>query len=278
MTKDEFVKNANRKWIGAMRAVCKMSVRVKGPGKAYERNELGEWENDLLGIETHFFSNLNNAVLFIKGELDSLQDRVHSVLVERLPLNQGKGDLPLKWWLSDALGNCIDEAVCSPYLRNSKNELGRYWGRAPEQIRFKKGDIVEVIRYDRVHDLYVGTLAIIQSTPNTIEEEWEYFNGKQQEEGEYPFNSKGNYPSMDYFHDYTDDCYGVLTGCYGDKIMPGEIVKPTLPVPPEAEQELRDYAASHAAWLRAMKNPALTPEELKEMRKKYLSSKALLKE
>lgn len=85
-------------------------------------------------------------------------------------------------WLFDRNNQLLDYSVG-----------GRYFGRTPERIRFKKGDIVEVITDQRV-DSYIS-LGVIVDTPPTVEDCWQLFNESIRTGNDY--TPKANH----------DDCY-----------------------------------------------------------------------
>ena len=137
-------------------------------------------------------------------------------------------------------------------------------GRSEEEIRFQKGCIVEIIGFDRTKGEYVATLGIIDTASGTFEKEWEYFDAWQKSDGEYPFN--GLY-ALEYFHDFTDDNYGYLSGCGGDNALTYRVIKPSLPISKEIALDLVDYQIAHDEWLRCIKTyDDLTKEEEAQLR------------
>lgn len=105
------------------------------------------------------------------------------------------------------------------------DELGWYHGRKTEDIRFKVGDIVEVV------DGGFAELAIVAGLPRTAE--WYRFMEEDEEEGEH----------LSHFVDESDDCYLVypLSGEEGTHYHPVcyKVFRPTRPVPKNIVAQLR---------------------------------------
>ncbi|GHT51733.1 hypothetical protein AGMMS49982_09960 [Bacteroidia bacterium] len=93
-------------------------------------------------------------------------------------------------------GDLLDECLLSEL------ECEAFFGRPQEKIRFKKGDIVEVLEYDQVE------LGIVNATPETPE--------RMQERIAYVTE---HYPNTRHIFqsDVTDDCYMVYSGDIKDK-------------------------------------------------------------
>ena len=68
--------------------------------------------------------------------------------------------------LYDPDGKLLDKTFCSYLDRDFNTEFGRFRGRPQEAIRFKDGDIVEVLCGDEV------TLAVASGSSPTIERCW----------------------------------------------------------------------------------------------------------
>lgn len=261
MTKEEFYKIAQARPEMSEESVYRLTVYLRDEDDRYVKNDFGEWQLRLQTSPDAFYSGLEEAE---KGLMEYRQfisrvETVHHAIIERIPLNCRPGAESIAWWLYDADGERIDSSVCSAFhCGDKKTPAGKYLGRLPEEIRFAKGDIVEVIGYDSANGDYVATLAIINCTPGNIDDEWQYFNRCQQEIGEYPFNG---FYCLDYFHDYSDDQYGYLSGCGGDNALTESIVAPTMPVSDKIREEFTQLQKNHAEWLKCLKTYDLTPAE-----------------
>ncbi len=104
------------------------------------------------------------------------------------------------------------------------DEMGLYRGRKKEDIRFKVGDIVEVVEGGYADLVIVGALPLTTDTYHQMEED--------PEECEHP----------SHFLDESDDCYIVYThGEVGSHFHPVcyKVFQPTQPVPEKIAARLR---------------------------------------
>ena len=142
----------------------------------------------------------------------------------------------------DADGTLVDSTKCSSIFSEEWDDYRHFRGRMPEEIRFKKGDIVEVFNGDSV------SLAVVVGLPPSVERCYNIAKRMcankrnkemtQQQWEQFCFKSG-------YILDDTDDCYTVVDG-------PGYInhqhraswhlFKPRFPIPKHIEDKLRhDY-------------------------------------
>lgn len=83
---------------------------------------------------------------FRKSEDKSYRKKIHSAIIERIPINLPLEDGgQLEWWLYDRTGNEIDKSVCAWEIKDEPSFQDVYLGRKPEGIRFQMGEIVEII-------------------------------------------------------------------------------------------------------------------------------------
>lgn len=106
------------------------------------------------------------------------------------------------------------------------DELGWYKGRKTKDIRFKEGDIVEIIGFD------CSELAIV-SAPPPSEDVYKRLKKRAKEE----------YPNISYFMDESDDCYLVYTLGEGDThehVLCFNVFRPTRTVPTKIATRLKE--------------------------------------
>lgn len=138
-------------------------------------------------------------------------------------------------------GTLIEQHLFCDFFTDERDKFRHYRGRLPEQIRFKEGDIVEVLQGDEV------TLQVIVGVPPTVE--WcyryalrgldtKYNPGKTDAEREQWAFEDG------YMLDITDDSYTVIDGpdydyhSHPDALC---IFAPRFPIPANVEQALKGY-------------------------------------
>lgn len=147
----------------------------------------------------------------------------HSFRVVEVPLGRISPTFDtLSEYIYDHLGNPVDR-------RGYPSNLGLFEGRTPEQIRFRKGDLCEVLRDDTVY------LGFVAEVPPSVEEAARLNN--------HPFTL-----------DVTDDSYLVMTSERPDDhdhVDALRIFKPRFKVHPAVERRLRNaYADSLTFWKR----------------------------
>lgn len=120
-------------------------------------------------------------------------------------------------WLYDHEGKLVDYTITTweenPYKC-------AFFGRPERRLRFKKGDIVEVISNDIVN------LAIIGAEGPSVKEFWKLYNRCKDQFG--------------YFADASDDCYYVIDGpgfTFHSHVPTLSIMKPRFPIP----EDIKEY-------------------------------------
>lgn len=145
----------------------------------------------------------------------------------------------------DNTGGFIDSSKCSSYFTEERDDYRHFRGRSPEEIRFEKGDIVEVFCGSSV------CLAVIVGLPLSVECCYSLATRMcgnkrdremtQQQWEDFCFNR--GYPLDD-----TDDCYTVVDGpgyIHHEHIPSYCVFKPHFPLPKHIEEKLhRDYQAT----------------------------------
>lgn len=216
--------------------------------------EMDEYSNDY--ASKHYpkyktVSNIAAIALSMKEALELMQKDIvcrneeeeyyHEVfcytIVEK-PLNamSYEGE-KLAEWIYDAKGKLIDQTFCASaftyytsydyYNPNETLPDEIFRGRSEEQIRFHRGDIVEVFSGDEV------SLAIVVGTPLTTEFVWK----KNQDE-----TNKRGLDEIPY--DETDDSYTVIDGPgyeYHEHIPSTCLFAPHYHVPARLERRFKGY-------------------------------------
>lgn len=75
-------------------------------------------------------------------------------------------DHGVSWKLYDSKGQLLDKTYCSDLERDHGTKYGHYRGRPKESLRFREGEIIEVLDGDEVR------LAVAAGSPLTIEWHW----------------------------------------------------------------------------------------------------------
>lgn len=105
------------------------------------------------------------------------------------------------------------------------DEFGWYRGRRVKDIRFKEGDIVEILGYD------YSELAIVSAPPPSKEVYKQLAK-----------RAKEQHPKQSFFMDESDDCYLVYTLGEGDThehVLCYNVFRPTRPVPAKIAAQLK---------------------------------------
>jgi len=85
-------------------------------------------------------SSLSKAENIISEHVFEKPSRVHSYIVREIPVNKiWLNDTTLSCYVYDCDGTLLNERLYSTTLESP----GQFYGRTPEQIRFKKGELVE---------------------------------------------------------------------------------------------------------------------------------------
>ena len=192
-----------------------------------------------------YADTLEDAEQMVQRIATEVQD-VYCIYVTEYPLNE------LLCWVGNYVtervygpdGKKIDERLFCDSFTDARDAFRHYRGRLPEQIRFKEGDIVEVLRGNKV------TLEVVVGVPASVDWCYQYalkglnskYNpGKTDAEREQWAFGRG------YMLDVTDDSYTVVDGPrydYHDHPDALRVFAPRFPIPAEVEQKLRsDYEA-----------------------------------
>ena len=247
MTREEFYKLANEHSEPPESSIFELQIFSyddEAPGYSYN-NETKTWSFKLYLCFDRLYTSLDKAQQALKDYLSEADNDIHSCKITRIPVDVDNKEYGghLGWWLYDGSGRLIDRSMCDLYHSVMEDvNYGIFFGRSPEQIRFHDGDIVEVHPGEQgdVH------LAIINGTPGTVEDVWKLYQEREERWGPKP---EGIFKG-DYFLDELSDSY-FLAGDIGDDfdpdLSPACLMKPTFPVPEEAQKELQ---AKYDYWLK----------------------------
>ena len=232
MTKEKFYKLAVTPNVFDKESIFRLVLyHLPGDEKGYVKVEgRNEWEYHLYETD-YLFTSREKAekalTHFIKD------NEIHSAIIFQELINVSIGDGGwLAWWMYDNLGEMISNSVCTGFLKDTYGgELlekeNVYFGREPEKIRFKLGDIVEVFYEDKAF------LAVLNGVPATIEEMWELYERNKKIDGcleVYEFEN-------DYFGDVFSDAYFYIEENGFDRdVAPYMVSKPFFPVPEDEEK------------------------------------------
>lgn len=159
---------------------------------------------------------------------------IYCFKVYEVPLNHvtyiGTGNFfkSVREYLYDEKCNLLDYTICSSLDEDIFTEYGSFLGKPAESMRFKKGDLVEVIEQDKVR------LAVVNHDPtDTI---WCYDLYKRLKKRD----------DLPYFLDESDYQVAVLDGPSYDTHSHEQLVdlmKPRYPIPVEMRREYESFIA-----------------------------------
>lgn len=239
MTKEEFYKLAGTRPEPTEASIYKLTVfAYHRDNTGYRKSEDGNWVLDIECVAPMYFTSREKAeeALAQSSEELIMFRKLHSAIIERLPLDTGFRQKSIAWWLYDKNGKVVDHSVCSAFHAfDKRTPAGKFFGRREEEIRFKAGDFAEVFEEDAVTGQMRVKVVKIVELPKTVEEAWQDFDKRQKESGEYPFN--GFYIN-DYFDDASSDNYiCVDSDCWDEKGVIN-FTGLTFPVPEDAIEEI----------------------------------------
>ena len=202
----------------------------------YERNNPeGNWTLPIEDVGIGYFSTFEEA----ETELHRCHIiwPCHSVIIRRMPIDRYLGAEWLEWWLYDGKGQLIDRSVCTPFFDQQPEYIsGRYMGRKEDSVRFKKGDIVEVMDDRNPGQVYLG---IVESVPMSPEQMWT--NHELERTTDTSTLSKSSEEGF-YHHDAGNDKYFIrdLESKWIRGEEPYKVFAPSLTIPEELKKTLVD--------------------------------------
>lgn len=167
-----------------------------------------------------------------------LNRNLYALYVYQLPLNKDVSDhLYQRLWVYDRQGNLNAQSLCSTLIEDLDTSFAKFRGRSAESIRFKPGDIVEVL--DRESN--ITRLGVVIKQPPTIEQCLEMRNEVERAclaEGITAAETDSNYWLYS-----TDDCYCVVYAPDTAVAFPHttDVFTPTHPI----SDELRNRFAAN---------------------------------
>lgn len=182
------------------------------------------------------FTSLSNAEEAMQGCVRENEPNIYCFKIFELPLDRlsdlGSPDYPnsIRTRLYGQKGEMLDSTLCSSLTEDLGTEYGHYLGKPKSQLRFKKGDIVEVIEADTVH------LAIVSRDP--IDTKWCY---------DFYCRTMNDSKCRCYILDYSDDQVAVVNGskCGNHThIQLCDMMVPRFPIGKELRREYEDCLVS----------------------------------
>ena len=182
------------------------------------------------------FSSLSNAEAAIQRCVSKSESIIYSFKIYELPLDSlsdlGSMDYPysIREYLYGATGEMLEYTTCSSLMADFGTEYGYYLGKPKSQLRFRKGNIVEVIGTDTVR------LAIVSHDP--IDTLWCY---------KLFLRIKNDSKHRCYMLDSSDDQVAVVDGPeYGnhDHTQLCDIMTPRFHIPDELRNLYEGYLIS----------------------------------
>lgn len=159
----------------------------------------------------HAFKDAEDFIREILSEPDAYADS-YAFIITQLAVGEKRWSPRGASWLYDHKGKLID---CCTTTCEEDPYKSAFFGRSAERMRFKKGDIVEVINQNNVN------LAVVAADGPSVEWYWGLYNRCKDKRG-------------GYFADESDDCYYVLDGpgfAYHSHVPTLALMKPRFEIP-----------------------------------------------
>ena len=101
--------------------------------------------------------------------------RVFGYQISRLGYGrQGRNDYFVQYWSYDSDGRLFDRSSCSSYHWNTPGTAGKFFGRLPEQIAFREGEVVEIcVSSQEEPGRFFATLGVVVTEPKSVKNVWE---------------------------------------------------------------------------------------------------------
>ena len=160
MTFEEYKKHAENPQFSDAPAIFKIEVYVIdscGSKKYYRKTMSEPWKYSEIYCLT-----LEDAKQCLHNEMDRIGFEKYCAYIFQIPINKSTNFPYDRAWLYDHNGNLIDQSYC-PY--NINEEHFPFRGRPEYAIRFKRGDIVELLN-DHCDE---SKFAIVYNIPPDIE-------------------------------------------------------------------------------------------------------------
>lgn len=202
----------------------------------YERNNPdGNWTLPIKDMGVGYFSTFEEAETMLHR--CHITGSFHSAIIRRLPIDRYLGAEWLEWWLYDGKGTLIDRSVCTPFFDDQPEYIsGRYMGRKEEFLRFKKGDIVEVIDDRKPGQVYLGVVKSVLWSP---EQMW----ALRRLERTSTTRTLSKISEEDFYYpDASHDAYFIqdLESKWIRGEEPYKVFPPSLPIPEELKKTFND--------------------------------------
>ncbi|MCM1005575.1 MAG: hypothetical protein NC402_04685 [Prevotella sp.] len=245
MDKEEFMEIAQRRPQVEALSVYRLTeyYQHSGTAEGYLQDDETEEYYALLLKSYTYFSSFEEAERSIAEKVEFLKKypnaaSVQMILVERIALDRPGFPQPMEWRMYDKDGRLLDRSVYTATDHSTEPPYAYYYlGRKPEEIRFKPGDIVEVMGREDENSPTRVTLARVLSSPLTIEQVWEKKKELLDCEDDDDFDS--NRDSLRRFYNPTlHDSYEIITQdkeIFVDSCM---VFAPGQKIPSKALREL----------------------------------------
>ncbi|MCH5233730.1 MAG: hypothetical protein J1E16_00410 [Muribaculaceae bacterium] len=258
MTKEEFYTLATNRPAITGDSIYKLTIReIDKNTTGFKKDEkTGDWCYEI-GTSHNWYTSKDKAVKYMLKyiqESDShYRKHIHSALIERIPANTLFEDGgQLEWWLYDKNGKEIDRSVCTWEINEEPSEASIFMGRLPEEIKFKMGDIVEIVDDNKVF------LSVINGLPSSIEEIWKLYEKRIRNNG----NDKNKGVPLSLFDAMADMYFYIQANGFDPDTSPYHISKPSFPVPEKAKEILTTRYDTWQSYMDSHSHEEINWEEL----------------
>lgn len=182
------------------------------------------------------FSSMAKAEAALQSCVSNNETDIYCFKIYELPLDCpsdfGSPDYPycIREYLYGPKGEMLEHTTCSSLNEDIGTAYGHYLGKPKSQLRFKKGDIVEVIGEDTI------SLAIVSHDPVDTRRCYELYR-----------RARNETKHRCYILDYSDDQVAVVDGPeYGNHSHTQlcDIMAPRFPIPEELRRKYEDCLIS----------------------------------
>ena len=219
MTFEEYKKHAENPQFSDAPAIFKVEIYAIdscGSKKYYRKTMSEPWKYSEIYCMT-----FEEAKQCLHNEMDRIEFEKYCAYIFQIPINKSTNFPYVRAWLYDYNGHLIDQSYC-PY--NINEEHFPFRGRPEYAIRFKRGDIVELLN-DHCDE---SKFAIVYNTPPDIETAYK-MNNRLKEYSSWLDSTNDRYFLVDEELLFDEEKKYVITGVVeGD---PLRLIKPRFEPP-----------------------------------------------
>ena len=259
MKKEVFYHHSNNRPFIDVPSFYKLEITTyRNDIKGYHKSRGENYWSFPVSTDYNFYSSKEKAEEIYRQYIKNIGEfyKPHSALIKRIALDRPWDDSSrLAWWLYDSEGNEIDHSICVTQCQRLEDIQDYYFGRRDNEIRFKPGDIVEILGHDSI------SLGVLNDVPATIEEVWARHRELCEKEEPELLNSAriSLLPSGE-----RDEYYYITPSWFDFDAAPYMIFKPTFSMPVKIKTIFEGLYQSWKENIDSLINGEIEWEELQE--------------